>query len=72
VLGPPSEYTAFAGDVTDGYDTTDWLSKQSWSSGNIGTYGCSFVGNVQILQAQLRHPNLKAMIPIMAGRSKDE
>ena len=63
------EYTAFAGDITDGYDTTDWLSKQSWSSGNIGTYGCSYVGDVQILQAQLRHPNLKAMIPQAAGSS---
>ncbi len=63
------EYTPFAGDVTDGYDTTDWLSKQPWSNGNIGTYGCSYVGDVQILQAQLRHPNLKAMIPQAAGSS---
>ena len=63
------KYTAFAGDVTDGYDTTDWLSKQSWSNGNIGTYGCSYVGDVQILQAQLRHPALKAMIPQAAGSS---
>ncbi len=63
------KYTAFEGDVTDGYDTTDWLSKQSWSNGNIGTYGCSYVGDVQILQAQLRHPNLKAMIPQAAGSS---
>jgi predicted acyl esterase len=58
-----------AGDVTDGYDTTDWLSKQSWSTGKIGTYGCSYVGDVQILQAQLRHPNLTAMIPQAAGSS---
>jgi putative CocE/NonD family hydrolase len=63
------EFTAFAGDVTDGYDTTDWLAKQSWSNGNIGTYGCSYVGDVQILQSQLRHPNLKAMIPQAAGSS---
>ena len=63
------EYTAFAGDVTDGYDTTDWLAKQAWSNGNIGTYGCSYVGDVQILQSQLRHPNLKAMIPQAAGSS---
>jgi putative CocE/NonD family hydrolase len=62
-------YTAFEGDVTDGYDTTDWLAKQTWSSGNIGTYGCSYVGDVQILQSQLRHPNLKAMIPQAAGSS---
>jgi len=63
------KFTAFAGDVTDGYDTTDWLSKQSWSNGKIGTYGCSYVGDVQILQAQLRHPNLTAMIPQAAGSS---
>jgi putative CocE/NonD family hydrolase len=63
------EFTAFAGDTTDGYDTTDWLAKQSWSNGNIGTYGCSYVGDVQILQSQLRHPNLKAMIPQAAGSS---
>jgi len=63
------QYTAFEGDVTDGYDTTDWLAKQNWSSGNIGTYGCSYVGDVQILQSQLRHPNLKAMIPQAAGSS---
>ena len=62
-------FTAFAGDVTDGYDTTDWLSKQSWSTGKIGTYGCSYVGDVQILQAQMRHPNLTAMIPQAAGSS---
>ena len=62
-------YTAFEGDVTDGCDTTDWLSKQSWSTGKIGTYGCSYVGDVQILQAELRHSNLTAMIPQAAGSS---
>ncbi|HEV2665571.1 MAG TPA: CocE/NonD family hydrolase, partial [Blastocatellia bacterium] len=42
---------------------------QSWSNGNIGTIGCSYLGDVQILQAQARHPNLKAMIPQAAGSS---
>lgn len=56
-------FAPFAGDATDGYDTTDWLSRQSWSNGRVGTYGCSYAGDVQILQAQSRHPNLKAMIP---------
>lgn len=62
-------FTAFAGDVNDGYDTVDWLSKQPWSNGRVGTYGCSYEGDVQILQAQLRHPNLKAMIPQASGSS---
>jgi hypothetical protein len=56
-------YTASGGDANDGYDTIDWLSKQSWSNGRIGTYGCSYLGDVQIFLAQTRHPALKAMIP---------
>jgi len=63
------EYVIQGNDVNDGYDTVDWLAKQSWSNGNIGTIGCSYAGDVQILQSQARHPNLKAMIPQSAGSS---
>jgi len=63
------DYFEFSGDATDGYDTVDWLSHQPWSNGNVGTYGCSYLGDVQILQAPQRHPNLKAMIPAAAGAS---
>jgi putative CocE/NonD family hydrolase len=63
------EYVVQGNDVNDGYDTVDWLARQSWSNGNIGTIGCSYEGDVQILQAQARHPNLKAMIPQAAGSS---
>jgi putative CocE/NonD family hydrolase len=51
------------GDAEDGYDTTEWLANQDWSNGNIGTYGCSYRGAVQLYQAGLRNPHLKAMIP---------
>jgi hypothetical protein len=54
----------------DGYDTTDWLAKQPWSTGKIGTYGCSYLGEVQYQQARLRHPALTAMIPQGAGPTK--
>lgn len=50
-------------DSEDGYDTVDWLARQPWSNGKIGTYGCSYRGAVQILQARLKHPALAAMIP---------
>lgn len=63
------EYVVQGGDVNDGYDTVDWLAKQPWSNGNIGTIGCSYEGDVQILQSQARHPNLKCMIPQSAGSS---
>ena len=57
------------GDAEDGYDTVDWLANQSWSNGKIGTYGCSYLGDVQIFQAPLRNPHLAAMIPQASGSS---
>jgi len=50
-------------DAEDGYDTVNWLARQAWSNGKVGTYGCSYRGAVQIYQARLKHPALAAMIP---------
>ena len=55
------------GDAEDGYDAAEWLAKQPWSNGKIGTYGCSYLGETQYQQATQRHPNLAAMIPQAAG-----
>jgi len=52
---------------SDGYDTVDWLAAQSWSTGNVGTFGCSYLGEVQMENAKMRNPHLKAMIPQGAG-----
>lgn len=60
-------YSASGGDADDGYDTVDWLSKQPWSNGRVGTWGCSYLGDVQIFLAQTKHPALKAMIPESSG-----
>jgi putative CocE/NonD family hydrolase len=60
-------YVVSGGDAADGYDTVDWLSKQRWSNGNVGAYGCSYEGDVQIFMAQTRHPALKALIPQASG-----
>jgi hypothetical protein len=35
------EYIVSARDPEDGYDTIDWLASQPWSTGKVGTYGCS-------------------------------
>jgi putative CocE/NonD family hydrolase len=56
-----------AGDVDDGYDTVEWLAKQPWSNGKVGSIGCSYSGDTQILMAQAKPPHLKAMIPQAAG-----
>jgi putative CocE/NonD family hydrolase len=46
---------------TDGYDSLEWLSKQSWSNGKIGTTGCSSTAEYQMGIAALGHPAYAAM-----------
>ena len=38
------EYIVSAADTQDGSDTIDWLAAQPWSSGKVGTFGCSYSG----------------------------
>src|SRR2546430_14825997 len=49
------------GSKTDGYNTVDWLTKQSWSNGKIGTTGCSSTAEYQMGVAALGHPGYAAM-----------
>lgn len=46
----------------DGYDSIEWCAAQSWSDGNIGTMGGSYLGRVQWLAALEQPPHLRAMI----------
>ena len=54
-------------EATDGYDTVEWIAKQPWSNSKVGTGGCSYPGETQMLQAPLMNPHLTAMIPQAAG-----
>jgi hypothetical protein len=51
----------------DGYDTVTWLAKQHWSTGKIGSAGCSFLGEMQLTLAAARHPNHVAAFPMAAA-----
>jgi putative CocE/NonD family hydrolase len=51
----------------DGYDTMNWLAGQPWSTGEIGTFGCSYLGENQFLLAKQKHPNHRAIIAQCAG-----
>ena len=66
-FGSEGEYRVQTDDRNDGYDTLEWITKQSWSNGKIGTYGCSYLGEVQYLLAKMRHPSHLAMIPQSAS-----
>jgi len=49
------------GSRIDGYNTIDWLAKQPWSSGKIGTTGCSSTAEWQMGVAATGHPGFAAM-----------
>src|SRR6202035_4027108 len=52
----------------DGYDTVEWAARQQWSNGKVGTYGDSYLSQVQNALAVLRPPHLAAMF-VMVGAS---
>lgn len=56
-------------DAKDGYDTLSWIGSQPWSTGRVGTYGCSALGITQVLLAQLCHPAHRCAIVEGAGGS---
>lgn len=60
-------FRVYEGDVTDWPDMFDWIGTQSWSTGKVGTYGCSYLGEGQIIAAQSRHPRHIAAIAQAAG-----
>jgi len=63
------EFNAYRNEGHDGYDTIEWAAKQSWSDGNVGTFGLSYPGAVQWLAAVENPPHLKAMVPAMTFSS---
>ena len=46
---------------SDGHDAIDWMSKQPWSNGKIGTTGCSSTAEYQMGIAAMGHPAYAAM-----------
>ncbi|HEY7799162.1 MAG TPA: CocE/NonD family hydrolase [Hyphomonadaceae bacterium] len=51
----------------DGWDTLEWIAKQPWTNGKVGTYGCSSSAENQLKLASLGHPTHKAMIVGSSG-----
>lgn len=52
---------------TDGYDALTWLAEQPWSSGKVGTLGCSSTAEWQLQLAATDHPAHAAMVPMASG-----
>lgn len=63
------ETRIIANSAEDGYDTIDWIAKQPWSNGKVGTFGCSSSGDSQVKLASLGHPAHGAAMTMSSGSS---
>ena len=50
-------------EATDTYDTIEWLLKNTYNNGNVGTWGISYDGFQATMTASSNHPALKAVSP---------
>lgn len=62
-FGSEGTWEPFVNEPKDGYDTIEWLAKQSWSTGKVGMIGGSYVGWVQWWAASTNPPHLVTIIP---------
>lgn len=51
-------------EVMDSKQMVQWITEQSWSDGNVGSTGISYIGNTALFQLIDPHPNLKAIAPL--------
>lgn len=57
------ETLAFLHEAADGYDTIEWVTRQSWSNGVVGMFGDSYYGFTQWAAVSSGHPALRAIVP---------
>jgi len=57
------------GERQDGYDSVEWLAKQAWSTGKVGTLGSSQAGFAQNFLAVTQPPHLVCQYMIDTGLS---
>lgn len=53
-------------EANDGHDLVQWLATRPWASGDVGMYGCSYLGGSAVQVASTAPPALKA---VFAGAS---
>ena len=56
------EFTPYRHEGLDGHDAIEWVAAQEWCDGHVGTWGESYLGQVQWTAALERPPHLRAMI----------
>lgn len=57
------EWSLFAHEAQDGYDTVEWAAGLAGASGDVGMWGISYLGYCQWAAASMAPPHLKALMP---------
>jgi uncharacterized protein len=55
------EFYTYRNEAGDGYDTDEWIARQPWSNGKIGTLGGSYLGYTQLTNGIRGNSHLVSM-----------
>jgi len=61
------DYDILGAPLTDGSDAITWMASQDWTTGKVGTIGCSSTAEWQLGVASMGNPAYAAMIPESFG-----
>lgn len=61
--GSEGTFEPMISEALDGVDTVEWLVRQDWCDGRIGSYGHSYLGMTQWATASMAPNGLKAIAP---------
>ena len=61
----PDHWDYYMFEPEDGYDFVEWVSRQSWFNGFLGSCGGSYVGQTQWQMAM--HPKMSTIVPEVSG-----
>jgi uncharacterized protein len=61
----PDQWDYYVYEPEDGYDFIEWVSRQTWFNGFIGSCGSSYAGQNQWHMAL--HPNMSTIVPEVSG-----
>jgi putative CocE/NonD family hydrolase len=66
-FGSEGQFAPWEHATSDGVATLEWITRQPWSNGKVGTFGCSALGEMQYSLARAHQSAHAAMIASGAG-----
>ncbi len=66
------EWEPWTYEMDDGYDTVRWAAALPGSTGSVGMFGPSYLGNTQWMAALAKPPELKAISPMVTWSEPDD